>query len=153
VDETAFPDGAKTMNEIDEAVARFEGGCSCSQAVFAPFAEQLGVDQETAMKIACGFGGGMGLMGDTCGAVSGAFMVLGLRHGGQDSAAKDATNAQIREFARRFKEKHKSLDCRDLVACNLLTDEGRQKMKEEGLRKKVCSGLVRDAAEILEQMT
>ncbi len=68
----------KAMSRIENAVSRFAEGYNCSQAVLSAYAEQLGVDGETALKIAAGFGGGLGRMAETCGAVTGAFMVLGL---------------------------------------------------------------------------
>jgi len=61
------------MSRIDTAVARFEEGCSCVQAIFSTYAESLGMDRQTAMKLSSGFGGGMGRMALTCGAVTGAF--------------------------------------------------------------------------------
>ena len=64
----------------EEAVERFKKGFNCSQAVFGTFSEQVGLDCETACKVATGFGGGM-RMGGTCGAVTGAFMALGLKYG------------------------------------------------------------------------
>lgn len=63
------------MSKIsDEALTRFKNGYFCSQAVLTVFAEDLGLDEKTAMKIVSGFGGGMGRMGEVCGAVTGAFL-------------------------------------------------------------------------------
>lgn len=69
------------MDRVDTAVSRFKQGCSRSQAVFSTYAEALEVDRITALKAASGFGGGMGRMAETCGAVTGAFMALGLAYG------------------------------------------------------------------------
>ena len=68
------------MTSVERAVSCFEKGFSCSQAVFSTYAEHSGLDHETALRIAGGFGG-MGRMGETCGALSGAFMVIGLKYG------------------------------------------------------------------------
>ena len=54
---------------------------NCSLAILSTYAEDLGLDREVALKAAAGFGGGMGRMAGTCGAVTGALMVLGLKHG------------------------------------------------------------------------
>ena len=69
------------MNHAQKARDLFLSGCSCSQAVFAAFADDFGMDQDTALRLASSFGGGMGGMRETCGAVSGMLMVAGLKWG------------------------------------------------------------------------
>ena len=117
-------------NRIETAVSRFAEGFNCSQAVFSAYAE--GLETETALKIASGFGGGMGRMAETCGAVTGAMMVLGLRFGAAspDREAKELIYARIREFADRFKARNGSLDCRDLLGCDISTPEGLRDRQE-----------------------
>ena len=63
------------MSRVDEAVSLFRSGCACSQAILVACSESQGVDRQTSLKIAAGFAGGM-RMGNTCGAASGAIMVL-----------------------------------------------------------------------------
>ena len=63
------------MTNTDKALETFRDGYNCAQAVFMTFAEPLGLDRETAAKLTSGFGGGMHI-GSTCGAVTGAFMVI-----------------------------------------------------------------------------
>ena len=67
-------------SKVQQAVEKFEKGFNCSQAVLSTYSEQFGLDENAALKIATGFGGGMHING-TCGAVTGAFMVLGLKYG------------------------------------------------------------------------
>lgn len=140
------------VNRIETALSRFAEGFNCSQAVFSSYAE--GIDEKTALKVASGFGGGMGRMAETCGAVTGAMMVLGLRFGGAipDREAKERVYAKIREFAERFKTGNGSLVCRDLLNCDISTPEGYEVAKEKGLLTTICPKFVRDAAEILEEM-
>ena len=143
--------GTQTENAVDLAVARFGKGHSCAQAVFSVFAEQLGLQYETAVKISAGFGGGMGL-GNVCGAVTGAIMALGLKYGGIDPKAKGQTSKLVREFTDRFKAQHQFLNCRELLGCDLSTAEGRQLAKEKKLHSTVCNGIVTDAARILKEL-
>ena len=105
------------MSHVERAVRRFAEGFNCSQAIVSAYAEQFGLDEETALKIAAGFGGGMGRLGRTCGAVTGAFMVLGLRYGrsSPDQAAKERVYAHIQEFADRFNARNASLTCKGPV--------------------------------------
>lgn len=142
------------MDHIEAALSRFAQGCNCSQAVASTFAGDFGLDQETVMKIASGFGGGMGRMGQACGAVTGAFMILGLKFApaSMDREAKEQVYQRVREFARQFQERHGSIACRDLLDCDLSTPEGMRKNKEEKRSATICPGLVRDAVEILEKM-
>jgi C_GCAxxG_C_C family probable redox protein len=142
------------MNSIDSVVSRFAAGFNCSQAVLSAYAGHLGLDDDSALKIASGFGGGMGRRAETCGAVTGAFMVLGLRYGqaSSDREAKEAIYARIREFADRFQARNGSLLCRDLLGCDISSPDGLRRAKDDKLLTTVCPKLVRDAAEILEEL-
>ena len=139
------------MNRVETALSRFAEGFNCSQAVFSSYAE--GLDEKAALKIASGFGGGMGRMAETCGAVTGAMMALGLRCGGTspDREAKERIYAKIREFADRFRARNGSLLCRELLGCDISTPEGYEAAKQGGLLTTTCPNYVRDAAEILEE--
>jgi hypothetical protein len=79
-----------TMSNSDLAVACFEEGFNCSQSVLSPFAPTLGLDRETALRVAAPFGGGMGRTGETCGAASGALIAIGLRYAQPSADDKDA---------------------------------------------------------------
>lgn len=142
------------MNCTETALSRFAQGYNCAQSVLVAHAAQLGMDEATALKIASGFGGGMGRMAEACGAVTGAFMALGLKHAGtsSDREAKEAIYARIREFAERFRERNGSLPCRDLLGCDISTPGGMQHAKDTGAFTKICPKVVRDACEILEEM-
>jgi C_GCAxxG_C_C family probable redox protein len=113
------------------------------------------MDEQTAMRVATGFGAGMGRMADTCGAVTGAFMALGLMHGMRragESQAKEAAYERVREFSRRFRQRHSTLACRDLLGVDVGTEEGLKAARERKLFSTLCSGFIRDAVEILEEM-
>lgn len=137
------------------AVACFKQGFSCSQAIFSAFGPQLGLDKNIALKIADGFGGGMGRMALTCGAVTGAFMVIGLKHGRQradDHASKQKTLRLMKEFIKRFKDRNQSISCKELLGCDISTDEGLEYLKKNGIADTRCPGFVSDAAQILEEL-
>lgn len=143
------------MNRSEHAVACFKEGFNCSQAVLSPFAPELGLERETALRIAGTFGGGMGRLGEVCGAVTGALMALGLKYGCVDpknAEGKEAAYRLVREFADRFIARHGAILCRDLLGCDIGTPEGRELAREKGLFANLCPQLVRDAAEIVEQM-
>jgi C_GCAxxG_C_C family probable redox protein len=142
-------------DKIDQAVACFGNGFSCSQAVFSTYAEELGLDKETALKISGAFGGGMAGMADTCGAVTGAFMAIGLKYGKtklDDEEAKKKTYSLVAEFVERFKARHSSIVCRELLGCDISTPEGKRTFEDNKLKDAKCRKFVQDAAEILEEI-
>lgn len=135
------------MSKVEKAVKCFEDGYNCSQAVFATYGKEFGISSDQAFKIASGFGGGMRIDG-TCGAVTGAFMVLGLKF----AKGKDKPYDKIIKFAETFCRKNKSTNCQALIGCDIRTREGMAKATNEGLFRSICSQLVKDSAEILEEM-
>ena len=141
----------EATNAVDVATARLKKGYTCAQSVFSAFAERMGMDFETAVKVASGFGGGMG-GAPVCGAVVGAFMALGLKYGETAPGGFKKTAPLIEEFAERFKAQHQSINCRDLLGCDLRTPEGLQTAKEKNLFATVCTGAVADAATILNEL-
>ena len=142
------------MNSADKAVEIFKEGFSCSMAVLAAYSEQFGLDKNLALKVSSGFGGGMHL-DQTCGAVTGAFMVLGLKYGrtrADDLEAKMKVAKLTNEFAKKFRTRHVSIRCTDLMGCNISTEKGFEEAKKKDLFKTLCPKYVKTAAEILEEM-
>ena len=131
------------MMKQDEALALFKEGFSCSQAVFAAYAKDLGMDYEMALKVSQAFGGGMGGMRGECGAVTGAYMVISLIHGrtkAEDGEARLKTFNLVKEFANRFKELHQTTVCRHLL-------EGKS-----GSHYDMCSEYVKNACLLLDEL-
>lgn len=140
------------MNSACPSVAeeRFLAGYNCAQAVLYSLADELGIDRNTALKIACGFGAGIGRSQEVCGAVSGGVMALGLKYGrgeGEEKSRTEDTYRRTREFIAHFTRRHGSVQCRDLIGCNLQTPEGQQSFKDRDLLHTTCAQCVRTAAE------
>ena len=134
----------------------FLKGYNCAQAIVCAFSDFTGYDIDTSARMASSFGGGLGRLRETCGAVSAAALVLGIVKGYDDPADPDAKKqhyALVREFAERFKAKDKSINCRELLTlAGLMPESGgepEQRM-EEFYRNRPCPQLVYDAALILE---
>ncbi len=143
------------MDKNEEAVTSFCDGFLCSQAVLSAYCEEEGLERELALKLATGLGGGMGRTAHTCGAVTGAILVIGLKKGPvevNDVASKEETYYLVREFLNEFQERHGSVECRALLGCDIGTPEGYRRAVDEGLFRKICPGLVGGAVEILERM-
>ncbi len=141
------------MSRANEAVECHEKGYNCSQSVFTTYCGQLGLDdKEAALRVSCGLGGGMGRLGETCGAVTGAYLLIGLKYGKvaqDDNNAKEVTYATVRKFARKFTDRNGSTNCTELLGVDLLT--GDKAVVSERV-KRICPKMIKDAAEIIEEM-
>ena len=143
------------MDRVKRAVEVFKEGFSCSQAVLEAFSEALGLDRDTALKISQSFGGGMAHRGETCGAVTGAFMVIGLQYGrikAEDSKAKEKTYATVHEFIKRFEARHDSIVCKDILGYDVSKDDEFQQAVEKEIFQTTCPKLVQSAAEICQDL-
>lgn len=143
------------MSDVERAVSCFEGGFNCCQAVLSTYGPRFGLERELALKVASGFGGGIGRQGETCGAVTGAIMVIGLKEGGtlaEDKESQDRSYGLVGRFSEKFKARHGSILCRELLGGDISTPEGRQTAIDKGLFEKLCPNFVRASAEILEQL-
>jgi C_GCAxxG_C_C family probable redox protein len=144
------------MNRAESAQDNIAAGkMNCAQSVLTAFAEELGLDRALAMKIAMGFGGGMGRTGRTCGAVTGAYMSLGLKYKYQADKPlenKDRVYQLIREFDEKFIRLYGSTACKELLGRDLSTPEGAAAVKEKGLSTSLCPKFVRGAVEIVESL-
>lgn len=116
------------------AVERKRCGLNCAQAVLSTYADIAGIDEETAIRLAGPFGGGMGTMEGTCGAIVGAGLVLGLANKGKATSTK-----QIRQIMNKFQERNGATQCK------MLKGVGTGKVLRE------CDDCVADAVEFLEE--
>lgn len=129
----------------EKAVALFATGFNCAQSVFCAFAEDFGMDAETAAKVSSGLGGGVGRLREVCGAVTGATLAIGMKFGPD----KTAVYGRVQEFAAAFKAETGSIVCRELLEGTGATAGGAPEARtQEYYRKRPCAELVRLAAEI-----
>lgn len=143
------------MDRPKLAVDNFNAGFNCAQSILTTYAPIFGLNRDVSLRIASGFGGGMGLMGETCGVVSGAMMVISLRFSSidpMDLHAKETTYALIQAFMKEFRRRNNSLLCRDLLGCDISTTNGYRLAKDQGLFESLCPCFVREAALILDDL-
>ncbi|MBR2152551.1 MAG: C_GCAxxG_C_C family protein [Clostridia bacterium] len=142
------------MNKGQKAAELFKEGYNCCQAVLGAFCEDLGIDFKTAMMLASSFGGGMGRMREVCGAVSGAFMVYGLKKGyssPEDVKGKGDQYAVIQQMAADFKAETGSIICRELLSGMADNKPIPSPRTGEYYKKRPCGELVELAANIVEK--
>jgi C_GCAxxG_C_C family probable redox protein len=124
--------------------------------VLAAFAQDHGLSEDLALRISTGFGSGMGRLCEVCGALTGAFMVLGLRHGKvltdgtKYGPNTETTYRLVAELARDFTTRNGSILCRELIGHDLGVPEERDRARQLGLFTTICAKCIRDAVELLE---
>lgn len=144
------------MKKSEVAVNKFMDGYNCAQSVLYSFCDDLGMDQDIALKMSCGFGAGMGRKEEVCGAVTGGIMVLGLIYGrgdNEDSLRKEKTYQKTNELMDKFAERQGTYICMKLLDnCDMTTSKGREVFEEKDLLNKVCKKCVQNTVEIIEKM-
>ena len=142
-------------NKGDIAYENFLKGYNCTQAVTVAFAEELGLDEQTAARLSCGFGGGMGRMREVCGTFSGIVMVLSQLYGYSDptdTETKKDLYEKIRALAAKFREDNGSIICRELLGLDKAENSAAPEPRTaEYYKKRPCPELCRYAANILEE--
>ncbi|MHB8105404.1 MAG: C-GCAxxG-C-C family protein [Dehalococcoidales bacterium] len=127
---------------------------NCAQSTLTAFSEEYGLNKDTAFKIAQAFGGGMHI-NSTCGAVTGAYMALGLANPVSQDNPRESTdkfNALINEFNRKFKELYGAINCTELLGYDLTNPEEAAKARESGVFVTKCPVFVGDAVKIVESL-
>lgn len=145
-----------TEERKEKAITLFAGGVNCAQSVLMAYAQDFNMDEDTAFRVACGFGGGMARKQFTCGAVTGAIMVLGMKYANKNTEgyekAKLNTYIPVRDFFNEFLKRNNALDCRGLLGLDLNDEEQHKLFKERNLNITVCRKCVRDSIDILDEM-
>ncbi|MEG0873764.1 MAG: C-GCAxxG-C-C family protein [Clostridiales bacterium] len=129
------------MNRKEKAIQNYKDGYNCSQSVICAYADIWGIEENVAYRISEGYGGGMGQLGEVCGAVSAMFSAVGLKNSGgleKIGETKKTTYGVVKNMAMEFENKHHSILCREL-----LKDDSRPKQE-------ICLGCVADACDIIE---
>jgi C_GCAxxG_C_C family probable redox protein len=144
----------ENTSKQEQSFELFKNGYNCSQSVLSVFAEELGVKKDQALKLASPFGSGIAYMQETCGAVSGALMAIGLKYGkGEKGTNEDKVLAydMSKHFIAEFKKIHQTVCCRELLdGINMSTPEGMARIMELDYFRIRCARYVRDAVQITE---
>lgn len=143
------------MNHSDIAVNQFKKGYNCAQSVLYSYAEHLNISGDTALRISCGFGAGMGRTQEVCGAISGGILVLNHIYGrgeNEDKQKQELTYLKVRELIQKFEIKYGTVNCKSLLdGCELLTTEGKEKFQSNHLIEK-CYEYVEYTVKLLDEI-
>jgi C_GCAxxG_C_C family probable redox protein len=139
---------------IAVAQMAFDNGFHCAQAVLEAYAEDFGLDPLLARRMAASLAGGS-TVGGECGAVAAGYLVLGMRHGLTRPTFGDVDQEnelfdRIRHLVAGFKQRHGTLNCRELLGVDVFTREGREEGHRLGLFKTRCPGHIKDVILLVE---
>ena len=143
------------MNKVFESKINFDEGFNCAQSVFVSFANDFGIDEITSLKLTTGFVAGFAYRGEICGAVVGAFLVLGLKFGSgivNDEPNKEKTYEMIKAFEKEFVENFGSIKCNQLLNIDISIKEEREIASKNGLFESNCPFFVQKASEIINKL-
>ena len=149
-------DKDEKIDHVKEAGDLFLSGYNCAPSVFCAFRDVTGLDLETSLKLSSSFGGGMGRMREVCGSMSAAFMIVGLLYGYTSNTEIDAKGrhyALVQKIAAKFKGKHNTIICRELLAGLKADDSPVPSVRDaEYYKKRPCLRFIEDAAGIIDDI-
>jgi C_GCAxxG_C_C family probable redox protein len=140
---------------VEQAVDMFKDGYSCAQSLLGVYGPLLGVERETALRLAAPLAGGISRTDGPCGAATGALLVLGLKYGHchpDDESGSERIRVVTQDFLRLYAERKGSTLCTDILGVNLSVPADVERAEAEELYDVSCPGAVRTAAELLEEM-
>ena len=143
------------MSKPEKAVIAFKSWLNCAQSVVSVYTDEMKFDRDLSLQISSGFGAGMGRLQETCGAVTGAFMMIGLYNSNKYknvAEGKEASIKMIQNFSKKFEKEHGTLKCSVLLKCDLNTKEGQNYFSNNQLGEKICEKCVANSVEILDTL-
>jgi len=144
------------MSRSEKALDYFDNKFNCAQSVLSAFAEDLGLNEDELLRVACAFGGGMGRQQFTCGALTGAAMVLGLKFGkGKNDCdeKKQLTYDKTVDLFKEFEKLNGATNCFTLLnELSMNDDNDHNSIVEQGLFETKCRKFVADAVELTERI-
>lgn len=138
-------------NRIERAKDLFRKGYNCCQAVACAFEDLYSINHNDLINICSSFGGGMGRLREVCGALSGAFVALGLLYGyGEDNSKKREHYALIKETGKKFEKENGSMICAELL--NIKAPADKEKLEQIQSKQHSCVELVGIATNIVQEI-
>lgn len=131
----------------------FKEGCNCSQAVFAAFAKEIGLEKELALRLSSSFGGGIGRLREVCGALGAMELVAGAVCGYSDVSnkkIKDGHYALVQRLANEFKKEFGSYYCRDILKTDDTSPVSTERTADF-YETRPCLSCIKTACDILDK--
>jgi len=139
----------------DKSVELFLEGYNCAQSIVTAFGSELGLKEKDALKLATGLGAGINYQGQTCGAVVGSYIILGLRYGidqARDQEGKARLRMILNKFSEEFTNEYKSLNCKDILGKDVSKDDELEELRKNNVFRELCPRVVKTASNIVEKL-
>lgn len=129
---------------VKKAYELHHSGYNCAQAVLGAYIDLFDLDMDSAMTIAYGFGGGVGMTREICGTLTGGAMALGLKFGkGEaDVKQKKIVNEKVSSLCKEFEQTHGSIVCGELLGL---------KKTDKQINRATCDDLISEVVRLLEK--
>lgn len=145
-------------DRIQRAVELFMQGYGCCQSVVCAFSDLYGLDEEMALKVSAGFGGGVGRLRMMCGTCSALVILAGLEKGqtrGEDREGKSVCYQLVRQLLETFRQRNGSIICAELLQMNGVKAETNTSQPDERnaeyYRVRPCARKVESAARVFAE--
>ncbi|MFP4041277.1 MAG: C-GCAxxG-C-C family protein [Bacteroidales bacterium] len=140
------------MDRKEKAAEMYSNSLNCAQSVIGAFEDKLGNQCNILMEAASGFGGGMGKLQKTCGAITGSIMIMSVLNYKNMPNSKEKLEKNIQELVKRFEKKFGATDCLDIITYNLNTESGKEKAKQEKIFERKCTKVVSQTVEWVSEI-
>ena len=143
------------MDSVEIGVNKFKNGYNCAQSVLFSLTEYTGLSEDYSLRIATGFGAGMGRTQHVCGAVSGGILAMNILYGRGSEDGKEKQEEvylKVRELIKEFEKENNTIVCKELLnGCDLLTEEGQNRFNNENMVEK-CHSFIASVINIVEEI-
>lgn len=138
---------SRAQSAGQRAAELFGRGFSCAESVLAGAGAELGVRSRLVPRIATGFGSGVSRRGLLCGALSGAIMALGTKHGrSRPDAGRDPCYRRVQRLLSGFEREFGAIACDELTGCQMSSTLDRARAARSGVFASRCPRFVAWAA-------
>lgn len=138
--------------EKEKAIKTFQKSYNCAQAIFSAYSKKVGIKRKDSIRISAGFGGGIAMNQEICGALSGAIMLIGCRYFDSNDVkeSKELVYQKVNNFLSEFHRIHGSIKCKDLIGVDFSNKEELEKARSENLFNKICTNYIKNICDLLE---
>lgn len=143
----------KLFTAENKAIKVFSKGYNCAQSIFYAYCSKVGIKEADAERIAAGFGGGIAMNQNICGALTGAIILIGCKYFDNNDVkgSKRRVYKKVNMFLGEFEKLHGSINCKELIGVDFFAKVELQEAREKDLFNKICSRYIESICSLLEK--
>lgn len=138
--------------EKEKAIKTFQKSYNCAQAIFSAYSKKVGIKEKDALRISAGFGGGIAMNQEICGALSGAIMLIGCKRFDNKNVkeSKKIVYQEVNNFLSAFRKVYGSIKCKDLIGVDFSNEKELKRARKENVFNKICTNYIESICDLLE---